>query len=307
MRKIKEMNDWVQDKVEKGRIWMARPKIWLARGRASEPAFSNRYYISAVTRDDAIAVLNRLDPGYRIEDLYVTEEYPSDSNYEAYKTAQEDLIRQQNAERAQRQAAQDENIDISNLKGYRVSNSTTYMYVVAENGGEAAEIASKMDPERFPNIADITVQDAGSIGADTLIRGMYTRQQAALGNQQQSPNTESNKKEFVVVNGSLGERVSLEAIDSATALSQALLNNPGWDSYRHQIRVLSASPQAEEPAASSPSNTRISDIRTYTVTNNETGQARRFAATSQEDAINIGRREYPALFNILNVTATQSS
>jgi hypothetical protein len=307
MRKIKEMNDWVQDKVEKGRIWMARPKIWLARGRASEPAFSNRYYISAVTRDDAIAVLNRLDPGYRIEDLYVTEEYPSDSNYEAYKTAQEDLIRQYEAERVQRQASQDETIDISNLKGYRVSNSTTYMYVVAENGGEAAEIASKIDPERFPNIADITVQDAGSIGADTLIRGMYARQQSLLGDQQQSPSTESNKKEFVIINNSLGERVSVEAIDSATALSQALLNNPSWDSYRQQIRVLSASPQAEEPAASSSTNTRISDFRTYTVTNTETGQARRFAATSQEDAIAIGRREYPALFSTLNVTASQSS
>jgi hypothetical protein len=301
------MNDWVQDKVEKGRIWMARPKIWLARGRASEPAFSNRYYISAVTRDDAIAVLNQLDPGYRIEDLYVTEEYPSEDNYEAYKRAQEDLIRQHEAERVQRQASQDETIDISNLKGYRVSNSYTYMYVVAENGGEAAEIASKIDPERFPNIADITVQDAGSIGADTLIRGMYARQQSLLGDQQQSPSTESNKKEFVIINNSLGERVSVEAIDSATALSQALLNNPSWDSYRQQIRVLSASPQAEEPAASSSTNTRISDFRTYTVTNTETGQARRFAATSQEDAIAIGRREYPALFSTLNVTASQSS
>jgi hypothetical protein len=181
------------------------------------------------------------------------------------------------------------------------------MYVVAENGGEAAEIASKIDPERFPNIADITVQDAGSIGADTLIRGMYARQQSLLGDQQQSPSTESNKKEFVVVNGSLGERASVEAIDSATALSQALLNNPSWDSYRHQIRVLSASPQAEEPAASSPNNTRISDISTYTVTNTETGQARRFAATSEEEAIIIGRREYPALFTTGNVTATRSS
>ncbi len=244
MRKIKEMNDWVQDKVEKGRIWMARPKIWLARGRASEPAFSNRYYISAVTRDDAIAVLNQLDPGYRIEDLYVTEEYPSEDNYQAYKTAQEDLIRQYEAERAQRQAAQDETIDVSHLKGYRISNSITYMYVVAENGGEAAEIANKIDPERFPNIADITVQDAGSIGADTLIRGMYARQQSLLG--------------------------------------------------------------AGEPTQQDTQSSN-SDSRTYEVTNTETGQARRFVATSQEDAINIARREYPALFSTLNVTAAVDS
>jgi hypothetical protein len=308
MKKIKETNDWVQGKLERGREWIARPKIWQVRGVASEPAFAGRYYIAAEDRNDALAVLKQLDPGFIIRDMYVNDSDPSDNTYEAYKRAQEDLIRQQDEERTQRQAAQDETIDISNLKGYRVSNSTTYMYVVAENGGEAAEIASKIDPQRFPDIADITVQDAGSIGADSLIRGMYARQQSILDNQQPAaPNTDSGKTEFVIINNSLGERVSVEAIDSATALSQALLNNPSWDSYRQQIRVLSASPQAEEPAASSSTNTRISDFRTYTVTNTETGQARRFAATSQEDAIAIGRREYPALFSTLNVTASQSS
>jgi hypothetical protein len=297
MRKIKEMNDWVQDKVEKGRIWMARPKIWLARGRASEPAFSNRYYISAITRDDAIAVLNRLDPGYRIEDLYVTEEYPSDSNYEAYKTAQEDLIRQYEAERVQRQASQDETIDISNLKGYRVSNSTTYMYVVAENGGEAAEIASKIDPERFPNIADITVQDAGSIGADTLIRGMYARQQSLLGNQQPSaPKFEVNDRVEVVSGypsliGMVG--TVLQVSPNYDFVSVQLAGNNEASSF-----PTSALKKAEEPTQSSNN-----DFRTYTVTNTETGQARRFAATSEEDAITIGRREYPALFSTGNVTA----
>lgn len=301
MRKIKEMNDWVQDKVEKGRIWMARPKIWLARGRASEPAFSNRYYISAITRDDAIAVLNRLDPGYRIEDLYVTEEYPSDSNYEAYKTAQEDLIRQYEAERVQRQASQDETIDISNLKGYRVSNSTTYMYVVAENGGEAAEIASKIDPERFPNIADITVQDAGSIGADTLIRGMYARQQSLLGaeepTQTEEPTQQSATREFYVGNNRLGGTISVEAPDEAEALHAATRVRPEWS-----IRDLTAT-----EVGGSSNQSSNSDFRTYTVTNTETGQARRFAAANEEDAINIGRREYPALFSTDNVTAEISS
>jgi hypothetical protein len=302
MRKIKEMNDWVQDKVEKGRIWMARPKIWLARGRASEPAFSNRYYISAITRDDAIAVLNRLDPGYRIEDLYVTEEYPSDSNYEAYKTAQEDLIRQYEAERVQRQASQDETIDISNLKGYRVSNSTTYMYVVAENGGEAAEIASKIDPERFPNIADITVQDAGSIGADTLIRGMYARQQSLLDNQKPAtPKFEVNDRvevvsQFPSLIGMIG--TVLQVSPNYDFVSVQIDGNDTASSF-----PLSSLKKAEDAATPASSG----DFRTYTVTNTETGQARRFAATSQEDAIAIGRREYPALFSTLNVTAQQSS
>jgi hypothetical protein len=154
----------------------------------------------------------------------------------------------------------------------------------------------------------------------------------------------------------LGQRVTLAANNSAQAQSRALRNNPNWDSYQHQIRVLSASPQQESTSreffvgnnrlggtvrveapyeaealhaatrarpewsirdltatevggdsTQSPSNTRISDFRTYTVTNTETGQARRFAATSEEEAINIGRREYPALFSTGNVTAARSS
>jgi hypothetical protein len=299
MRKIKEMNDWVQDKVEKGRVWMARPKIWQARGRASEPAFSNRYYISAVTRDDALAVLNQLDSGFKVEDLYVNDSEPSNNTYEAYKNAQEDLIRQQDAERIQRQAAEDETIDISNLKGYRVSNSNTYMYVVAENGGEAAEIASKIDPQRFPNIADITVQDAGSIGADTLIRGMYARQQSLLGNQQPAaPKFEVNDRVEVVSGSGFPSLIGM--------VGTVLQVSPNYDFVSVQLAgydTASSFPTSALKKAEEPTQSSNNDFRTYTVTNTETGQARRFAATSEEDAIIIGRREYPALFSTGNVTA----
>jgi hypothetical protein len=297
MRKIKEMNDWVQGKLEKGAEWLARPKIWQARGRASEPAFSNRYYISAVTRDDALAVLNQLDSGFRVEDLYVNDSEPSNNTYEAYKNAQEDLIRQQDAERIQRQAAEDETIDISNLKGYRVSNSNTYMYVVAENGGEAAEIASKIDPQRFPNIADITVQDAGSIGADTLIRGMYARQQSLLDNQQPAaPKFEVNDK--VEVASQFPSLIGM--------VGTVLQVSPNYDFVSVQLAgydTASSFPTSALKKAEEPTQSNNNDFRTYTVTNTETGQARRFAATSEEDAINIGRREYPALFSTGNVTA----
>lgn len=292
LRKIKEMNDWVQDKVEKGREWMARPKIWMARGRASEPAFSNRYYISAVTRDDAIAVLNQLDSGYRIEDLYVTDESPSANSYEAYKNAQEDLIRQQNAERIQRQSAEDETIDISNLKGYRVSNSNTYMYVVAENGGEAAEIASKIDPQRFPNIADITVQDAGSIGADTLIRGMYARQQSLLDNQKPAaPKFEVNDRVEVVSGypsliGMVGKVVQVSP--NYDFVSVQLAGNNEASSF-----PTSALKKAEEPAASSSNDTRISDLRYYRVQRQDASGRADLAASSPEDAMNRAREQNP--------------
>jgi len=54
------------------------------------------------------------------------------------------------------------------------------------------------------------------------------------------------ESEFVVINNTLNQRVDLAARDSATALSRALRNNPSWDSYQHQIRVLSATPQSQE-------------------------------------------------------------
>lgn len=54
-----------------------------------------------------------------------------------------------------------------------------------------------------------------------------------------------DETEFVIVNNTLNQRVSLGARDSATALSRALRNNPTWDSYQHHIRVLSATPASE--------------------------------------------------------------
>ena len=174
------------------------------------------------------------------------------------------------------------------------------MYVVAENGGEAAEIASKIDPQRFPNIADITVQDAGSIGADTLIRGMYARQQSILDNQQPSaPKFEVNDRVEVV-----------SQFPSLIGMKGTVLQvSPNYDFVSVQIDgndTASSFPLSALKKAEEPSN---NDFRTYTVTNNVTNQARRFAATSQEDAINIARREYPALFNTHNdfITAQQSS
>jgi hypothetical protein len=301
MRKIKEMNDWVQDKLEKGREWIARPKIWQVRGVASEPAFAGRYYIAAEDRNDALAVLKQLDPGFIIRDMYVNDSDPGGNTYEAYKRAQEDLIIQQDAERTQRQAAEDETIDISNLKGYRVSNSLTYMYVVAENGGEAAEIANKIDPERFPDIADITVQDAGSIGADTLIRGMYARQQSILDNQRPSaPKFEVNDRVKVVgqypsLIGEIGTVVEISP--NYDFVSVQLDNNTSPSSF-----PTIALKKVEEPTQFSSG-----DFRTYTVTNTDTGQARRFSATSEQEAIDAGRREYPALFSTGNVTATVGS
>lgn len=296
MRKIKEMNDWVLGKLEKGREWIARPKIWQVRGVASEPAFAGRYYIAAEDRNDALAVLKQLDPGFTIRDMYVNDSDPSGNTYEAYKKAQEDLIRQQNAERIQRQAAEDETIDISNLKGYRVSNSTTYMYVVAENGGEAAEIASKIDPERFPNMADITVQDAGSIGADTLIRGMYARQQSLLDNQQPAaPKFEVNDRVEVA-----------SGYPSLIGMKGTVLQvSPNYDFVSVQLDGNdTASSFPLSSLKKSEESTQQSATREFYVGNNRLGGTVRVEAPNESEAYHAATRARPE-WSIRDLSVTE--
>lgn len=190
-RKIATILDWQNGKIKTGQEWLNRPKIWMARGYAlSNP----RYYIGAVTRDEAMNVVNRLE-GEDMEgsdnfDLTIDNAYPDEGTYEAYVKAQEDLISQREHTRNRdREAAQfnadgeDESIDISNLKTYRVSSMNGYMYVVAADGGEASEIATKLNPEMFPNIESATAQDQSHLSSASnpnLMRSMRQNQQRRL-------------------------------------------------------------------------------------------------------------------------------
>ena len=61
-----------------------------------------------------------------------------------------------------------------------------------------------------------------------------------------SPRMGPGEQMFTVVNNTTNQSVNIAAVDSATALSRALRNNPSWDSYHHQIRVLAASPTQRE-------------------------------------------------------------
>jgi len=101
--------------------------------------------------------------------------------------------------------------------------------------------------------------------------------------------------EFVVVNNTLGQRVSLGARDSATALSRALRNNPSWDSYEHLIRVLSAEPQTQEE----PQYTG------YRVAGSNSEEI--IAARSPGEAQRIAMLLYPNLGDNLSVSATTMS
>lgn len=61
-----------------------------------------------------------------------------------------------------------------------------------------------------------------------------------------SPRMGPGEQMFTVVNNTTNQSVNIAAVDSATALSRALRNNPSWDSYHQQIRVLSTAPQTEQ-------------------------------------------------------------
>jgi hypothetical protein len=247
-KQISQILDWQANKVRNGMEWLNRPKIWRVQLRGSNGR--QNYFIAAITRDDAINVANKLE-GTDIEgmdgfDIEVYQDSPDDFSYEAYEKAQEDLIQQREQERELNRASQDETIDISKLKTYRVSNLNGYNYFVAENGAEAAEIANKLDPEKFPDVANLTVQDQSHLTTTSrpaLMRSMYKSQQ-----------------------------------DKLSALQ----------------------PVQQKPQTSQQ---RISDMQSYVVTNNETGDRRYFPATSALDAVRVARREYPALFNTSNVDA----
>jgi hypothetical protein len=86
---------------------------------------------------------------------------------------------------------------------------------------------------------------------------------------------------YTLINNTLDQTITIAAIDSATALSRALRNNPSWDSYQHQIRVLSATPTSEP------------EYQLYRVRGN--GNSEYVSARSVSEAGRIALTAYPQL------------
>ena len=308
-RQISQMLDWQEGRLEQGRQYIERPKIWVARGRGRE---SNRYYIAAVGRDEAIEIASRLDPdivqnqGF---DIYVTDGYPDQDTYEAYRKAQEDLIR----DREGREEPQPEiEVDLSKIKIYRITNrelNNGYMYVAAENGGEAAEIASKMDPYKFGDVSTLTAQEqAGGTFGPLVITNMYKYQQRKLGElsaQESAPSFEVNDRVEVASGypSLIGMKGTvLQVSPNYNFVSVLIDGNDSPSSFpTSSLKKIEGQPiqgtvGQPEPAFSEPRSTRISDMRSFRVQNVDTGESRYFAGTDLQDAINRARREYPAMF-----------
>jgi hypothetical protein len=160
---------------------------------------------------------------------------------------------------------------------YLVRNHHTGHEVRLAAGSEqnARGRAIRNDPDNFTSGADISV---------TLLRTLPPARQDT------QPST-SDLRTYRVTNNETGNARLFPATSQENAINVARREYPALFSTTNVTAALEY-----EPA-------RISDIRTYRVTNNETGNARLFAATSQEDAINVARRDYPAMFNTINVTA----
>ncbi len=119
---------------------------------------------------------------------------------------------------------------------------------------------------------------------DSLTVRMENEPEAEPENLGSSPRMAPGESMFVVINNTLGQQVEIAARDSATALSRALRNNPSWDSYTQQIRVLSTSPTQREPGT---------EYNLYRVRGN--GVSQYIAARSTNEAGRIALTVYPEI------------
>lgn len=308
-RQISQMLDWQENKLEQGRKYLAQPKIWVARGRGAQ---SNRYYIAAVKRDEAIEIADRLDPdivqsqGF---DIYISDGYPDQDTYNAYVKAQNDLISEREAREQQSQEPEIE-IDLDKLKVYRITSTelnSTYMYVVAENGGEAAEIASKMDPNKFGHIPSLTAQEqAGGTFSPLVITNMYKYQQSKL-NEAPAQQEEELQYNGYHVTGSNGAEETIAATSPGEARRIAMLLYPNLGDNLN-VSVTDMPPLAaslryrmHQENIANLNNQEESQYTGYQVTGSN-GSGELIAARSPGEAQRIAMLLYPNLGDNLNVS-----
>jgi len=310
-RKLYAMLEWQKSKIKIGEAWLARPKIWLAVGGSS------RFYIAAISRDEALDVATKLDPEITNSDrfeIYVSDQYPGADTYQAYQTAQNDLIQARQRERELTQQSQDETIDVSKLKTYRVSNMNGYRYIVAENGAEAAELATQLEPDKFPEVQSLTVQDQSHLSSTsnpTIIRSMYVSQQQTLGSNRDTSRGQVDQYSVYEASNGRGDRMFIAARTPVEAHTLAARLYP--DVFNDEIRTERYGDATQMDAArllrqqatrQQQMQPRLAHIGEYRVTNMSTGDSRYFTGSSEQDAIERARQEYPALFTNGNIVAS---
>ena len=128
--------------------WLKRDKLFNFSSYRYD-ATGNRFnaYIVAKNTDEAYDIAKQLNPNVNDDNTAcrVYEDNPSPNDVEAYRRAQEDLIRQR-----QEQAKPAETSDTSDIKMYRVHNMNGFDYIMAKSEEEASAIATKLNYEKFP-------------------------------------------------------------------------------------------------------------------------------------------------------------
>ena len=157
LRSTRDLLKQQNKKFAYGEDWLKRDKlfnfssyhVYDAAGRIADrvsDAAGNRFNANIVAKstDEAYDIVKRLNPAVNDDNTAcrVYDHYPSAYEVEAYRRAQEDLIRQR-----QEQARPGETSDI---KMYRVHNMNGYDYVMANSEEEASDIATKLNYEKFP-------------------------------------------------------------------------------------------------------------------------------------------------------------
>jgi len=149
LRDARNLLNLQNEKLAFAEKWLSREKIFIVREFASV-IWRERFngYIAAKSVDEATAIAKQIEPSISENNIacHVYEDSPSDNSVEAYKRAQEDMIRQ----RKEREEIDANPIDPSDIKMYRVHNMNGYDYVVAKSEEEASDIATKLDYEKFP-------------------------------------------------------------------------------------------------------------------------------------------------------------
>lgn len=153
-------------------------------------------------------------------------------------------------------------------------------YAVLDADGDLVSIYRALTPLQAIDIAMSYNDDLPKDKLTVKLASEYQRPEP--------PRMAPDETAFTIINNTLGQEVTLGARDSATALSRALRNNPSWDSYQHQIRVLSATP-TREPGQ---------NYNLYRVRGN--GDSQYISARSVSEAGRIALTLYPNLGNRVN-------
>ena len=186
-RRLLQVIEWQENKMAAGDRWLQKPKIWYIDGRrfsGDRQVRNSEYRIAAANRDEAIAILSKINPALAASDsLYIMliDADPTPAVVQSRTNTQEMLI-QQRAELDQYVNDDTVPVEVANLEIFLVRSTTKSMYVAADTAREAKEFANHIDPKNFSDIAELSFRLTDSSGSPEILAAMYRRQLEQLRN-----------------------------------------------------------------------------------------------------------------------------